>query len=94
MPASAIGTDSVQCTSTSQAHLPFTQSNGLNVPPHFQIPPINHPPPYAPVHQNFQPNPGIWPAQGFPQKDSNIRPTNFNPVTGQFLPMQNTNYMP
>lgn len=81
----AVMTDSIHC-STTRSLDPNTQSNGLNVPVHFQIPPISQPLPQTFEQQIHPPHPGIWP-QVQPGQQQQCVPPNYNPVTGQFLPI-------
>lgn len=79
----AVMTDSMRCTTTrtmSQGHTQYVlQDNGTHVPVHFQIPPITQPPPQPPEYQTHPPHPDSWKYQ------KNFS-SNYNPVTGQFLP--------
>lgn len=86
---SAVMSDSAHCTTTRQTESQqqyVTQSNGLHVPPHFQIPPIHFPPQQNNEYTQMPPNPGIWPPATHNPYQVQI-PANFNPVTGHFLPM-------
>lgn len=87
---SVVTTDSVQCATSLQQAVPPTSMQQSQSTPHFQIPPIIHPPPYTPIHQQFQPNPGIWPSQHLPNQIPTQSPS-YNPVIGQYIPVQDTN---
>jgi hypothetical protein len=80
----AVITDSVTCTTSRlpvQQHNQFPlQNTGLHVPTHFQIPPLTQPPPPR-IEPNTHP-----PHTGNGQQHQNF-PPNYNPVTGQFLPL-------
>lgn len=89
----AVMTDSINCT-TTRSYDPgqiqySTRSNGLHVPSHFQIPPINQPPPQTFEQQTHPPHPGIWPQVQLGQPQQFV-PPNYNPVTGQFLRFMTT----
>lgn len=93
MGTSTILTDSTKCTTTRQ-NIPAssyyaTHSTSLNIPQHFQIPTIHHPPPYTFEQQPMPPHPGIWPPNTS-APPSQMSPSNFNTVIGQYLPIPNT----
>lgn len=86
-------TDSLHCTTEKQqgpTSMQFSiQPNGLNIPHHFHIPPIHHPPPYT-MDYHPPPQPCIWP-QNTHSPQFSVPPANFNTVTRQYLPFPHNN---